>query len=158
MSKEVKSQWEFGDLFSQPTTTRRILTVTQLTANVRSLLEKQLGQVWVSGELSNLRAQSSGHLYFTLKDANAQLSCVLFRGELLANRDLLTDGQKVVLHGALTVYEQRGQYQLRVLAVEAQGVGALQQAFERLKQKLQSEGLFGTARKRPIPRHPSESV
>jgi len=138
MSKEVKSQWEFGDLFSQPTG-RRILTVTQLTANVRSLLEKQLGQVWVSGELSNVKAQSSGHIYFTLKDANAQLGCVLFRGELLANRELLTDGQKVVLHGALTVYEQRGQYQLRVLAVELQGVGALQQAFERLKQKLQAE-------------------
>ncbi|HMC26886.1 MAG TPA: exodeoxyribonuclease VII large subunit [Verrucomicrobiae bacterium] len=153
MSKEVKSQWEFGDLFSQPTT-RRILTVTQLTANVRSLLEKQLGQVWVSGELSNVKAQSSGHIYFTLKDANAQLTCVLFRGELLANRDLLTDGQKVVLHGALTVYEQRGQYQLRVLAVELQGVGALQQAFERLKQRLHAEGLFATERKRPIPRHP----
>ena len=153
MSKDVKSQWEFGELFSQPSA-RRVLTVSQLTASVRSLLEKQLGQVWVSGELSNVRAQSSGHLYFTLKDANAQLGCVLFRGELLANRDLLTDGQKVVLHGALTVYEQRGQYQLRVLGVELQGVGALQQAFERLKQKLQVEGLFATQRKRPIPRHP----
>jgi exodeoxyribonuclease VII large subunit len=153
MGKDSKQQWDFGDLFSQQTT-RRVLTVSQLTANVRSLLEKQLGQLWVSGEISNLRAQSSGHIYFTLKDANAQLSCVLFRGELLANRELLTDGQKVVLHGAITVYEQRGQYQLRVLAVDLQGIGALQKAFERLKLKLQAEGLFATERKRPIPTHP----
>jgi len=154
MGKEVKSQWEFGELFPQQQVSRRVLTVSQLTTNIRALLEKQLGQVWVSGELSNLRAQSSGHIYFTLKDANAQLSCVLFRGELLANRELLTDGQKVVLHGALTVYEQRGQYQLRVLAAELQGVGALQQAFEQLKQKLQAEGLFASERKRPIPKYP----
>jgi len=153
MSREVKSQWDFGDLFSEPPS-RRILTVSQLTSNVRSLLEKQVGQVWVSGELTNFRTQSSGHIYFTLKDANAQLSCVLFRGELLANRELLSDGQKVVLHGSLTVYEPRGQYQLRVIAVEMQGVGALQQKFERLKQKLQAEGLFATERKRPIPSHP----
>src|SRR5262245_18621211 len=153
MGKDATSQWNFGDLFSQPSA-RKILTVSQLTSNIRSLLEGQLGQLWVSGELSNVRPQASGHMYFTLKDANAQLSCVLFRGELLANRQLLTDGQKVVLQGALTVYEQRGQYQLRVYAVELQGVGALQQAFERLKQKLQAEGLFATARKRPIPAHP----
>jgi len=153
MSKEVKSQWDFGDLFSEPPA-RRVLTVSQLTSNVRTLLEKQVGQVWVSGELTNFRTQTSGHIYFTLKDANAQLSCVLFRGELLANRELLNDGQKVVLHGALTVYEPRGQYQLRVIAVELQGVGALQQKFERLKQKLQAEGLFATDRKRPIPSHP----
>src|SRR5258705_10448759 len=105
MGKEVKSQWDFGEAFSQQST-RRVLSVPQLTANVRALLEKQLGQVWVSGELSNVRAQSSGHIYFTLKDANAQLGCVLFRGELLANRQLLIDGQNVILHGALTVYEQ----------------------------------------------------
>src|SRR5436190_7516445 len=110
MGKEAKSQWEFGDLFSQPSG-RKVLTVTQLTANLRALLEKQLGQVWVSGEITNFRAQASGHIYFTLKDANAQLGCVLFRSELLANRQLLADGQKVILQGALTVYEPRGQYQ-----------------------------------------------
>src|SRR5438874_7719946 len=151
MSKDVKSQWDFGDLFSQPAA-RQVLTVSQLTTNLRVALEKQFGSVWVSGEITNLRAQTSGHIYFTLKDANAQLSCVLFRGELLANRQLLADGQKVVVQGALTVFEPRGQYQLRVLAVELQGVGALQAAFERLKAKLQAEGLFATARKRPIPR------
>jgi exodeoxyribonuclease VII large subunit len=153
MGKEAKSQWDFQDLFSQPSA-RRVLTVTQLTANIRTLLEKQLGQIWVSGELSNVKAQNSGHIYFTLKDANSQLSCVLFRGELLANRNLIADGQKVVLQGAVTVYEQRGQYQLRVLALELEGVGALQQAFEKLKQKLQAEGLFATERKRPIPKFP----
>src|SRR5258706_7530927 len=154
MGKEVKSQWEFGELFPQQQVSRRVLTVSQLTANVRTLLENQLGQLWVSGEISNLRPQSSGHIYFTLKDANAQLSCVLFRGELLANRELLADGQKVVLHGAITVYEQRGQYQLRVLAVDLQGIGALQKAFERLKGKLQAEGLFASDQKRPSPPKP----
>jgi len=153
MGKEAKTQWDFGDLFA-PENTRRVLTVTQLTSNLRSLLEQQFGTIWVSGELSNVKAQPSGHMYFTLKDANAQLGCVLFRGELLANRQLLTDGQKVVLQGAMTVYEARGQYQLRVFAVELQGVGRLQQAFERLKQKLQAEGLFAAARKRPIPKYP----
>jgi exodeoxyribonuclease VII large subunit len=153
MGKEVKSQWEFGDLLSQAGT-RQILTVSQLTGKIRTLLEKQLGQVWVSGEITNFRAQSSGHIYFTLKDANAQLGCVLFRGELLAHRELLADGQKVVLHGSLSVYEPRGQYQLVVLAVEMQGLGALQQRFERLKARLQAEGLFATERKRSIPRYP----
>src|SRR3954463_8049662 len=121
MSREVKSQWDFGDLFSEPPS-RRILTVSQLTSNVRSLLEKQVGQVWVSGELTNFRAQSSGHIYFTLKDSNAQLNCILFRGEAVANREFLQDGSKVILQGELTVYEPRGQYQLRVLKVELQGV------------------------------------
>jgi exodeoxyribonuclease VII large subunit len=153
MGRETKSQWEFGELFSQPLG-RQVLTVSQLTSKLRVLLEKQLGQVWVSGEITNFKTQSSGHIYFTLKDANAQLSCLLFRGELLPSRQLLADGQKVVLQGALTVYEPRGQYQLRVLAVELQGIGALQQKFERLKVKLQAEGLFATERKRPIPPYP----
>jgi exodeoxyribonuclease VII large subunit len=153
MAKETKSQWEFGELLSQPLG-RQVLTVTQLTSKLRVLLEKQLGQIWVSGEITNFKLQSSGHIYFTLKDANAQLSCVLFRGELLAHRQLLADGQKVILQGALTVYEPRGQYQLRVIAVELQGIGVLQQRFERLKAKLQAEGLFASERKRPIPKYP----
>jgi exodeoxyribonuclease VII large subunit len=110
--------------------------------------------VWVSGEITNLRAQTSGHIYFTLKDASAQLACVLFRGEPVARRELLRDGQKVLLQGDLTVYEARGQYQLIVRAVELQGVGALQAAFERLKQKLSGEGLFAQERKRTLPRYP----
>ncbi|HEX9048226.1 MAG TPA: exodeoxyribonuclease VII large subunit [Verrucomicrobiae bacterium] len=152
MSKQVKSQWEFGDLFSSAET-RKVLSVWELTVDIKRLLEKLLGSVWVSGEITNLRAQSSGHMYFTLKDAAAQLSCVLFRGAN-APRNLLADGKKVLLQGEVTVYEARGQYQLIVRTVEMQGVGALQAAFEKLKQKLAAEGLFAPERKRPLPRCP----
>lgn len=153
MVKQSKSQWDFGELFP-PEQTRKILSVSELTAQVRRLLEQQVGSVWVTGEVTNLRVQSSGHIYFTLKDANAQLSCVLFRGETVAHRELLQDGQKLLLQGDVTVYEARGQYQLIVRAIELQGVGALQIAFEKLKQKLQAEGLFASERKRPLPKYP----
>ena len=153
MSKPAKSQWDFGELFS-PAETRKVLSVWELTADIKRLLEKQIGTVWVSGEITNLRAQSSGHVYFTLKDVAAQLSCVLFRGTAAAQKSLLADGQKVLLQGDVTVYEARGQYQLIVRAVELQGVGALQIAFEKLKQKLQAEGLFAPERKRPLPKFP----
>jgi exodeoxyribonuclease VII large subunit len=153
MSKQSKSQWDFGELFS-PEQTRKVLSVSELTTQVRSLLEKHIGSVWVTGEVTNLRAQSSGHIYFTLKDANAQLSCVLFSREKVAHRELLADGQKVLLQGDVTVYEARGQYQLIVRAVELQGVGALQIAFEKLKQKLAAQGLFAPERKRPLPPYP----
>ena len=153
MSKQPKSQWDFGELFpTEPT--RKVLSVSELTAQVKRLLEKQVGAVWVSGEITNLRAQSSGHIYFTLKDATSQLSCVLFRGEAIMNRSVLQDGQKVLLQGDVTVYEARGQYQLIVHAVELQGIGALQVAFEKLKQKLAAEGLFAPDRKRPLPEYP----
>jgi exodeoxyribonuclease VII large subunit len=153
MGKPVKSQWDFGELFP-PEQTRKVLSVTELTWQIRRLLEKEVGQIWVTGEITNLRAQSSGHIYFTLKDAGAQLNCVLFRGEPLIDRSLLQDGRKVTLQGDLTVYEPRGQYQLRVTKVEMQGIGALQAAFEKLKQKLNAEGLFGQQRKRPLPAYP----
>lgn len=174
MSK-LQSQWEFGDLFAPPApqaparaaaapapapvpsapAPRRILSVTELTQAVRKLLEQQVGRVWVTGEVTNLRWQSSGHLYFSIKDANTQLNCVLFRGEARSfNRDQLRDGVGVNLYGELTVYEARGQYQLIVTAVELRGVGALQVAFEKLKQRLQAEGLFAPERKRPLPRFP----
>src|SRR5438270_348616 len=153
MGQQAKSQWDFGELF--PTeATRRVLTVSELTTQVKRLLEKEIGLVWVTGEVTNLRVQSSGHSYFTLKDANAQLNCVLFRGEAVGNREVLQDGQKLLVQGDLTVYEPRGQYQLIVRAVELQGIGALQAAFEKLKQKLQAEGLFAPERKRPLPRFP----
>src|SRR5580765_7193014 len=175
MAKPVKSQWDFGELFAEQTTSaresapaasapaappqplkpsRKILSVTELTSQIRRILEGQIGHVWVTGEITNFRNQSSGHVYFTLKDANAQLSCVLFRGELFVDRTLLQDGRKVTLGGELTVYETRGQYQLRVMQAELQGAGALQAAFERLKQKLNAEGLFAKERKRPLPRFP----
>lgn len=153
MARPVKTQWEFGELFPvQPA--RKVLSVTELTWQIRRLLETGVGKVWVSGEVTNLRAQNSGHYYFTLKDTTAQVACVLFRGELQVDRALLQDGRKVTVQGDLTVYEPRGQYQLRVMAVELEGAGALQVAFEKLKQKLKVEGLFATERKRPLPRFP----
>lgn len=153
MSKPAKSQWDFGELF--PTeATRRVLSVSELTTQVKRLLEKNVGSIWVTGEVTNFRAQASGHIYFTLKDASAQLGCVLFSRESVAHRELLGDGQKVLLQGDVTVYEARGQYQLIVRAVELQGVGALQVAFEKLKQKLAAEGLFAPERKRPLPKYP----
>ena len=134
---------------------RRVLSVSELTWEVKRVLERQVGRVWVEGEITNLRVQSSGHAYFTLKDAGSQVSCVLFRGERVGSgRDALADGRKVLLEGELTVYEARGQYQLRVTAIELQGQGALQAAFERLKQRLQAEGLFAPERKRTIPKFP----
>ena len=156
MPKTVKSQWDFGELFPpEPlAAARKVLSVTELTVRIRRLLEEQVGQVWVTGEITNLRHQNSGHIYFTLKDAGAQLSCVLFRGEMQVDRSLLQDGRKVTLQGEVTVYEPRGQYQLRVTAAELQGLGALQAAFEKLKQKLKAEGLFASERKRPLPRYP----
>lgn len=154
MSKPAKSQWDFGELFPAEQT-RRVLSVSELTTQVKRLLEKQIGSVWVSGEITNFRLQgSSGHIYFTLKDAGAQLACVLFRQEKVPHRDLMQDGQKVLLQGEVTVYEARGQYQMLVRAVELQGVGALQLKFEQLKQKLAAEGLFAAERKRPLPRYP----
>lgn len=153
MSRKAQSQWDFGELFP-PEQTRRVLTVAELTTSVRKLIEKEIGEIWVTGEVTNLRLQSSGHCYFTLKDASAQLSCVLFRGEATANREFLQDGQKLLLQGTLTVYEARGQYQLIVRTLEPQGIGALQLAFEKLKRKLQAEGLFAQERKRALPRYP----
>ena len=153
MSKPVKSQWDFGELF--PTEqTRKVFSVWELTADIKRLLEKQIGTVWVGGEITNLRAQSSGHIYFTLKDAAAQLNCILFSREKISQRELLADGQKVLLQGDVTVYEARGQYQLIIRQVELQGVGALQIAFEKLKQKLAAEGLFAPERKRALPEFP----
>jgi exodeoxyribonuclease VII large subunit len=154
MARPVKSQWDFGELFP-PEQLRKILSVTELTWQIRRLLEKEFGEVWVTGEITNFKAQASGHMYFTLKDSGAQINCVLFRGETQVDRSVLQDGKKVIVRGELTLYEPRGQYQLRVTAVELQGVGALQVAFEKLKQKLKAEGLFATERKRPIPRFPA---
>ena len=153
MAKTSKSQWDFGELFS-PEQTRRVLSVSELTTQVKRLIEQQVGTVWVTGEITNFRAQQSGHCYFTLKDASTQVACVLFRGTSAGERELLRDGQNVILQGEVTVYEARGQYQLIVRKVELQGVGALQVAFERLKQKLAAEGLFAPERKRPLPAFP----
>lgn len=155
MPKSSTSQWDFGGELFSVQETRRVFSVTELTSDVRRLLEKHIGTIWVTGEITNFRAQSSGHVYFTLKDANAQLSCIVFRTDPIAHREYLEDGRKVVLKGEMTVYETRGQYQLHVLDVELHGVGTLQIAFEKLKQKLSAEGLFAPERKRPIPHYPA---
>jgi exodeoxyribonuclease VII large subunit len=153
VKRAVKSQWDFGELFP-PDQFRQVLTVSELTAKVRTTLQQEIGEVWVTGEITNLRFQPSGHGYFVLKDAAAQLSCVLFRGETQADRSLLQDGRSVILRGELTVFESRGLYQLRVTLVEVRGLGALQAAFEKLKQKLSAAGWFSADRKRPLPRYP----
>jgi len=154
MPRSRKNQWDFsGELFSKEEL-RKVFTVSELTGEVRKTLEKQLAHVWVAGEISNFRLQSSGHIYFTLKDASSQLSCVLFRNDPVAERESLQDGRKVILNGEITVYEARGQYQLHVQGIEIQGIGALQAAFEKLKQKLNTEGLFAQERKRPLPPYP----
>lgn len=154
MSRTSKNQWDFGGELFPTEAVRKVLSVSELTGNIKRLLEKQVGQVAVSGEITNLRAQASGHVYFTLKDVGAQLACVLFRNTSVPHRALLADGQKVLLTGDVTVYEARGQYQLIVSSAELQGVGALQAAFERLKEKLAAEGLFKFERKRKLPRYP----
>ncbi len=152
--KKAQNQWDFGELFEEQET-RKVHSVTELTTRIKSLLNKEIGETWVSGEITNFRAQSSGHCYFSLKDAKAQLSCVLFRGQRVENREALDDGQKVQLRGDLTVYEARGQYQLIVSEIELQGVGALQLKFEKLKRKLEAEGLFDPERKRELPEYPA---
>ncbi len=131
-----------------------ILSVTQLTRRVKEALEGHIGSVWVQGEISNHRLQSSGHHYFTLKDAGAQLSCVLFKGSAQYVRTPMADGMQVQVFGEVTVYEARGQYQMLVKKVQAAGQGALQAKFEELKRRLQAEGLFAAERKQPIPRFP----
>jgi len=153
MARSKQSQWDFGELFASGET-RNVLTVSELTISIKKTLEENLGNVWVTGEISNFRQQPSGHAYFSLKDQSTQVACVLFRGTRVEQRELIDDGKKVLLEGDLTVYEPRGQYQLIVRSIELQGVGALQVQFEKLKQKLQAEGLFEDKHKQPLPLFP----
>jgi exodeoxyribonuclease VII large subunit len=133
-----------------------VLTVSALTRKVRGLLEDGIGEVWVEGEISNLRRQSSGHAYFTLKDAGSQIACVLFAGQTAQLRGMnFADGVHVQIQGSLTVYEPRGNYQIIVRRVQERGVGALQAKFEELKRRLDAEGLFAPGKKRPLPKFPS---
>lgn len=147
----ASSQWDFGELF-EGKEQKKAYSVRELTARVRKMLESQFEQVRVSGEVCDFRARSSGHLYFGLKDKSARLACVLFRGARMAHRAAIDNGVQLILEGDLTVYEPRGQYQLVVRSVEVSGAGALHLAFERLKERLAGEGLFGAERKKPIPR------
>ncbi|MBI1845461.1 MAG: exodeoxyribonuclease VII large subunit [Candidatus Rokubacteria bacterium] len=133
---------------------RTVLTVSELSERLRQVVEETFPAVWVEGEISNFKIYSSGHAYFTLKDASAQLRAVLFRTRVRRLRFEPGDGQHVLAFGSLEVYAQRGDYSLVVELLEPRGVGALQVAFEQLKARLQDEGLFDPARKRPLPRFP----
>ncbi len=128
-----------------------IYTVSSLTREIRERLETYFPLVWVSGEVSNLRQPVSGHYYFTLKDANAQLRAVLFKGDHLHLRYKPEEGRQILCRGRVTVYEARGDYQLIVDYLEPAGLGALAQAFEALKTRLAAEGLFDAAHKSPLP-------
>jgi exodeoxyribonuclease VII large subunit len=133
---------------------RRILSVTELTVRVRDLLETELFEVWVEGELSNCRLWQTGHLYFTLKDESTQIRGIIFRSALRYLKFKPADGVRVVARGKISVYEPKGEYQIVCEHLEPQGLGALQLAFEQLKKRLQAEGLFEASRKRPLPSLP----
>lgn len=145
---------QFGFVFEEPRPTRRIWPVRELVGQIRNLVEEQHGDVWVEGEISNFRPAPSGHIYFTLKDADAQLPIVLFRRQAMLLRFRPEDGLHVLVRGRVSVYEQRGQLQLVAETMEPVGAGSLQLAFEQLKAKLKSEGLFEADRKRPLPPFP----
>ena len=137
-----------------PAPQRRILTVSELTAHVRRLLEERFFEIWVEGELSNCRVWNTGHLYFTLKDTAAQIKGVMFRSSLRLLRFKPQDGLRVVARGRISVYDPKGEYQIVCEHLEPEGLGALQLAFDQLKQRLSAEGLFDQARKRPLPALP----
>ena len=130
-------------------------TVTDITRRIKQILESGFSSVIVVGEISNFKRHSSGHLYFTLKDEGAQLSAVLWRSRAAALRFAPEDGTKVICSGRITVYEPRGNYQIDVQSMRPLGIGDLQAAFDRLKEKLAGEGLFDLARKKPLPRFPA---
>ncbi len=132
------------------------MSVTQLLRRMKNLLEVQIGEVWVEGEVSNLRKQGSGHWYFSLKDAGAQISCAIFGARKRQGADALEDGAKVRVFAEASVYEARGQLQIIVQKVERAGAGDLQAKFEALKRKLDAEGLFAADRKRKIPSYPQK--
>ena len=134
---------------------RRVWKVRDIVAAVRSHVEREYSDAWVEGEISNFRAPDSGHLYFTLKDGNAQIRVVMFRSSARLLRFRPADGLQVVVRGRVTIYEDRGELQLSAEYIEPKGAGSLQLAFEQLKAKLEAEGLFAAERKQPIPSLPS---
>ena len=134
---------------------RRIFTVSDLTARIRDLLAKNFTDITVQGEISNCRPATSGHIYFTLKDERAQVRCVFFKQQQRGMKFRPEDGMQVMVRGSISVYEARGEYQIYVESLEPVGRGALQLAFEQLKKRLEAEGLFDAARKKPLPLLPS---
>jgi exodeoxyribonuclease VII large subunit len=140
-----------GDFFQL---TSKVLTVSELTRSIRGTLETKFGAVWVQGEVSNYNRHPNGHQYFTLKDARAQIACVIWKDTVLPGREPLVNGVRIQVYGKVSVFEARGQYQISVQIVEAFGSGALHAKFEALKRKLDAEGLFDRARKRTLPKFP----
>jgi exodeoxyribonuclease VII large subunit len=137
-----------------PEDPRRVLSVSELTGRIRALLEQRFFEVWVEGELSNCRVWNTGHMYFTLKDANAQVKGVMFRTSLRLLRFKPQDGLRVVARGRVSVYDPKGEYQIVCDHLEPEGLGARQLAFDQLKARLEAQGLFDAARKRPLPALP----
>jgi exodeoxyribonuclease VII large subunit len=133
---------------------RYILTVSELTQEIKNILDLKFSDIWIEGEISNLRIPPSGHIYFTLKDDFSQIRAVLFKMQARTLRFVLQDGLHVVCRGRVSVYERRGEYQLILEEVEPKGIGALQLAFLQLKDRLEKEGLFDPAHKKPIPMIP----
>jgi exodeoxyribonuclease VII large subunit len=144
---------QLGFRFTPPE--RRVWTVRGLVAAVRSHVEREYSDAWVEGEISNFRAPDSGHLYFTLKDGNAQIRVVMFKSAARLLRFRPADGMQVVVRGRVTVYEERGELQIAAEYIEPKGAGGLQVAFEQLKAKLEAEGLFAAERKKAIPTLPA---
>lgn len=145
---------QLGFVFEGPRPTRRIWPVRELVGQIRELVEREYVDVWVEGEISNFRPAPSGHVYFTLKDADAQLPIVLFRRQAVLLRFRPEDGLHVLVRGRISIYEQRGQLQLVAETMEPVGAGSLQLAFEQLKERLKAEGLFESSRKRQLPPFP----
>ena len=142
------------DLFSprpEKPAAPKSVSVTELNRRIKSLIERELGTLWVEGEVSNFRPAASGHIYFTLKDEGSQIPVAYFKGSQRGFRLALKDGMKVRVYGDVTLYLERGQHQLIARMIEEAGKGDLQKAFEALKEKLNREGLFDAARKRPLP-------
>jgi exodeoxyribonuclease VII large subunit len=135
---------------------RYILTVSELTREIKEILEDKFPDVWVEGEISNLRIPPSGHIYFTLKDESSQIRAVLFKMQARTLRFVPEDGLHVVCRGRVSLYEKRGDYQLILESMEPKGIGALQLAFLQLKEKLEKEGLFDPVHKKPIPMVPQK--
>jgi exodeoxyribonuclease VII large subunit len=133
---------------------KHVFKVSELTGLIRASLESEFSDVWLEGEISNLRTPGSGHVYCTLKDESSQIRAVLFRSSALRMRFTLKEGMCVIVHGRLTVYEARGEYQIVLETVEPKGIGALQLAFEQLKERLAAEGLFDEGRKKSLPPFP----
>ena len=133
---------------------RRVVTVSELTSHIREVLENTYSDIWVEAEISNCRLWNTGHLYFTLKDPGAQIKAVMFRSDVRTLKFKPEDGLHVVVRGRLSVYEPKGEYQIVCERMEPHGLGALQLAFDQLKRRLQAEGLFDAARKRPLPALP----